>query len=835
MAQLETYRRKRNFGRTPEPDGGVGADARGGKRRFVIHKHAARRLHYDLRLEDEGVLRSWAVPKGPSMRPGEKRLAVQVEDHPLEYGAFEGVIPAGEYGAGTVMLWDQGHWRELRRAAGRLDFVLEGAKLRGNWSLVRMGGKAGEGGKNWLLIKRSDASATADGAGQPDDDRSVVTGRTMEEIERGLSSGESRGRGASLSSLLRNAQGARRSRMPVSPRPQLATLVSEAPQGEGWIHEIKFDGYRVLAWVKAGEVKLITRNGLDWRARFAPIGDELAAITEHEMILDGEVVAFASDGVSRFPLLQESLKTGRTGDLTYQVFDLLYLDGFDLRATPLGERKRILHHLLEKSALSLVRYTDHVAGSGREFHAHSCELGLEGVVCKRVDSLYREKRSADWLKVKCVKHQEMVVGGYTAPKGGRSAFGALLLGAFREGRLIYSGKVGTGFSEAQLQLLGGKLARLEQPQSPFHDPPAATGVRWVRPRLVVDIRYTQWTREGRLRHPVFRGLREDRDPEDISMPESRTGRGAGARRAAASPNRVRVEGVALTHPERVLYPHQGITKLGLAEYYAAVSDWILPQLRHRPLSLLRCPQGRGKQCFFQKHPQQSLAPDVPQVAIEEKAGPATYLYIDQPADLIALVQAGTLELHVWGSRVDDLERPDLLVFDLDPAVDVAWAAVREAALSLRERLRSFGFESFVRTTGGKGLHLVVPLQPSADWATAKAFARAVAAAHAHDDEQHFTVNPSMRQRDGRIFIDYLRNSRGATAIASYSTRARAGAPVAVPLRWSELGPRLRNDRYSVVNLPRRLAALRSDPWQDFEAARRPLTRTLLRRSAPGGD
>ncbi len=830
MADLDSYRKKRDFARTPEPAGAASPEVGGARRRFVVHKHAARRLHYDFRLEDDGVLRSWAVPKGPATRPGEKRLAVQVEDHPLEYGEFEGVIPAGEYGAGTVMLWDKGHWQELRRSSGRLDFLLEGTKLRGHWSLVRMRGKAGDGGKNWLLIKRSDAAATSADGDKTMHERSVISGRTMDEIQRGLEAKPARGSSA-LIGLLHNADGVGRSRMPAAPRPQLATLAAEAPEGGAWIHEIKFDGYRIVARIKDGNATLFSRNGLDWSARFVEIGAELAAISGHNAILDGEVIAVGRDGVSRFALLQEALKKARTAHLIYQVFDLLYLDGFDLKDTALGVRKRILRQLLAATESVHVRYTDHVSVSGREFHAHSCELGLEGIVSKRLDSRYRERRSADWLKVKCARHQEMVIGGFTAPKGTRSAFGALLLGAFRDGALIYAGKVGTGFNEAQLQLLGEMLAGLEQSQSSFKDPPSAAGVRWVQPRLVVDVEYTEWTRDGRLRHPVFRGLREDRNAQEIIMPEPQTGPserpGAGPRPAVR--NGVRLAGVALSHPERVLYPQQGITKLALAEYYAGLSEWILPQVRNRPLSLLRCPQGRRKHCFFQKHPQ-SLAADVPQVEIEEKAGPAPYLYISKPADLVSLVQAGTLELHVWGSRVGDIERPDILVFDLDPAADVTWSAVLDAALSLRDRLHSLGLESFARTTGGKGLHLVVPLRPRADWDMAKAFARGVAAAHASDDRTRFTVNPSKSRRVGRIFIDYLRNSRGATAIASYSTRARPGAPVAVPVRWDELGPRMTSDRYTIDSVRRRLAALRADPWEDFESARRPLTKALLRRA-----
>jgi bifunctional non-homologous end joining protein LigD len=875
LARLEEYRKKRNFERTPEPAGRQRRTAGGQGGVFVVHKHAARRLHYDLRLEHDGVFESWAVPKGPSLDPGEKRLAVKVEDHPLEYGDFEGVIPAGEYGAGTVMLWDRGRWRAKKRSDGHLDFELEGHKLRGAWTLVRTGNSQGgvrpakrgvrpakggvrpakRGADNWLLIKRSEGRNRAEPQlhGALPEDASVATGRTMKQIAADRSRVWSRrGEAAAAGSLADPAAvaGAAQARLPEALRPQLATLAATAPQGDDWIHEIKFDGYRIIARIQAGHVRLQSRNGKAWTDRFPEIATLLANLPVDAALLDGEVVAMAPNGTSSFRHLQEALSSGRTNGLSYQVFDLLHLNGFDLTAAAQLDRKRTLASLLEAAGFvgsARVRYTDHITGKGPEFFAHACRLGLEGIVCKRTTARYSEGRNKHWLKVKCKRNEELVVGGFTDPAGSRSGFGALLLGYYqgRQGRrLTYAGRVGTGFSDRQLRALHRRLRALEIAQSPFETPPDR-GLHWVKPELVAEVEFTEWTREGLLRHPTFRGLREDRDPQEIRMERAATTPGSGpgtprkplapppkgsrtapAKGASAAPDKV--AGVRLTNPERVLYPEQGITKLDLAHYYEEIADWILPQLQGRPLSLLRCPQGHNHTCFFQKHPQQTMASHIPRVKIREKSGIKTYLYAQSVADLVALVQAGTLELHVWGSRVDDLERPDIVVFDLDPAPDLAWQELVRTARDLRERLGALGLEAFVRTTGGKGLHVVVPLVPERDWDEVKAFAHGVARGLADDEPRRFTTNMSKARRHGRIFLDYLRNGRGATAIASYSTRAREGAPVAVPLRWNELSGAMTGSRYDIYGLRRRLNSLRADPWQDFDAARRPLTREMLK-------
>jgi bifunctional non-homologous end joining protein LigD len=900
LARLDEYRRKRDFRRTPEPAGQSRGRAKGAGGSFVVHKHAAQRLHYDLRLEQDGVLRSWAVPKGPEIDPGEKRLAVEVEDHPLEYGEFEGVIPKGEYGGGTVMLWDRGRWRPLHEPEeDRIEFVLEGQKLSGSWTLVRMSGERSDGGKNWLLIRHKLDKATGKRAVRHDparngkaraeeaaEERSVVSGRTMKQIAsdrdavwtseglQGEVPGAKRPEAGSVA-------GARKHTLTEEPEPQLATLVDEAPGGDGWLHEIKFDGYRILARIERKregrdeEVTLISRNGKDWTGRFPEIAALLAGLPGDEALLDGEVVAFEPDGSSSFRRLQEALSAERTDRLVYQAFDLLHLDGYDLSRSLQAERKRALERLLAGAgfgASGTVRFTDHLTGKGPAFLERVCGLGLEGIISKRRDAPYRGGRGRAWLKVKCTRHEELLVGGFTEPAGSRSGFGALLLGAYdEEGRLVYTGKVGTGFGERQLRDLHARLRELEVDEPPFDPAPPGRGVHWVEPQLVAEVEFSEWTRDGALRHPSFRGLREDKDPSEIVLPaEARAGTAAGAEpgpaTGAAAKDRRKVQGVAkggaakggaegaggksgwkrqvrpgagrpgkdeavvagvrLSSPDRVLFPEQGVTKLALAEYYEDIEEWILPFLRERPLSLVRCPQGRADGCFFQKHPTEEMAPEVPRIEIEESDGPAPYLYIGSLPDVIAMVQQGVLELHVWGSRVDDVEHPDILVFDLDPSPEVPWSEMLRVARELRERLQELGLESFVRTTGGKGLHLVVPLVPKLAWDEAKEFAQAVAQAHQQDDRSRITTNMSKAKRRGKIFLDYLRNGRGATAIASYSTRARPRAPVATPVRWDELGGALRPDRYDVDNLRRRLAALRSDPWEGFDDSRRAITRKM---------
>lgn len=894
MAKLEEYRRKRDFRKTHEPAGGVGAatsstDASSGER-YVMHKHAASHDHFDLRLEQDGVLKSWALPKGPSLEPGEKRLAVEVEDHPLDYGDFEGVIPEKSYGGGTVMLWDHGRWQPTGKCdRHRIDFTLDGKKLRGTWTLTRMTGAKQKSDKNWLMIKRhDDEGPQAQALEINDDDRSVVSGRTMRQIaedvdntwqaqtsdERARHEDQQSGREGDQETdshanppvpswHARKVKGARRQPLPREVNPQLATLVDRVPQGGDWIHELKFDGYRLMVRFDRGEVSLITRNSKDWTHRFPELARRMQQLPVEQALLDGEVVALASDGVSSFRRLQEALSAGNTRGLIYQAFDLLHLDGHDLTRVALGQRKQLLAELLEAAGFDdagRIRYSDHIDAQGEAFHERACRLGLEGIISKRVSSHYHGTRSKQWLKVKCANHEEFVIGGYTEPGGSRSGFGALLMGAFDDrNRLVYAGRVGTGFSKRLLETLSVTLRELETPQSPFAGSvPNSRGVHWVRPEQVIEVEFAERTRDGRLRHPAFRGLREDRNPEEIHMASgkdenhettsashasksSRPGagktgdsRGKRARSASSrSGQTAQVLGVRLTHADRVLYPEQGLTKLDLARYYEEIQDWVMPHLARRPLALMRCPEGRDNECFFQKHPRVAIPDSVPRVDIDEKKGTGEYLYVESAADLVALVQAGALEIHPWGSRVGDLERPDNLVFDLDPDPGVAWSEIVRVARSLRDRLASLGLESFARVTGGKGVHLVVPVSPEAGWDDAKAFAKALAEQHAKAEPKRLTTNMAKAQREGRIFIDYLRNGRGATAVASYTVRAREGATVCVPVRWDELNGKLKPDRYTVRNLPRRLASLREDPWSGFDDARRAISARM--RQAVGLD
>lgn len=824
MEKLSTYRQKRDFKRTPEPGGGGDARPGIGDPIYVIHKHDASRLHFDLRLEQDGVLRSWAVPKGLSLKVGEKHLAVAVEDHPFEYKDFEGTIPQDEYGGGTVMIWDRGHWRPTKEKAGHIDFELNGEKLAGSWTLVQMADKAGDGGKNWLLIKRRDKKKARKPAPPDDNDVSVASGRTMEEIARGTAPEERQEVAVAHAAEL---DGARNKALPASPALELATLGQQAPAGDDWLHEIKFDGYRLLARLDRGSVRLLTRNAQDWSGRFPALCKQLAALDVERALLDGELVSLDDTGISRFAVLQEAISESRTDALVYFVFDLLYLDGFDLKKVALGERKRALLALLGGEQSGLIRYTDHVVGNGPEFFDKACENGLEGIISKRIDSLYSGGRSKQWRKTKCVKDAEFVVGGYTDPGGARRGFGALLLGAYDDdGGLAYTGRVGTGFSDRQLAALHKTLQALEIRKRPFRETiPDSSGVHWVRPTLVVDVTFTERTRDGRLRHPSFRGLREDRNADEILLhpkpaPPKRS-------KTRVRDRGDRIAGVRLSNPNRVLYERAGITKLDLARYYESIADWILPQLMDRPLSLLRCPSGEGN-CFFQKHPRDAIDTSVPRVDIVEKHGTRTYVYVHVLADLIALVQAGTLELHPWGSRVDNVDKPDLIVLDLDPSPEIQWAEVLRVAGTLRERLERIGLTPFVRLTGGKGLHLVVPLRRRDGWDAVKAFARAVCEAHVRDEPKKLTANMSRTRRRGRIFLDYLRNGRGATAIASYSTRAHPHAPVSVPVRWEELNEALKSDHYRVDTLPQRLAALREDPWAEFDSARRQITKAMRR-------
>jgi bifunctional non-homologous end joining protein LigD len=778
VPSLETYRKKRDFKKTKEPSGAARPRKNGASTHklkglsYVVQRHDARRLHYDFRLELDGALLSWAVPKGPSLDPSVKRLAVETEPHPLEYGSFEGEIPKGEYGAGTVAIWDRGTWvpegdpkKDYDR--GRLSFTLKGDRLQGSWHLVRT--RQGEKGqKIWLLFKSRDEHA-------------------------------------------RNGEAAP---LAQAPEPELATLVDSAPAGDDWAHELKFDGYRVLVRLDHGTVTLLTRNGNDWTDRMPALARAFRHWKADSAIVDGEVVVLDEKGRSDFQKLQNSLSLENDATLVYYAFDLLHLDGRDLRPLPLLERKRELAALLRENAGKsggTVRLSEHVVGQGGEFFRKACELGVEGIVSKRASAPYRAGRGRDWLKVKCLLRQEFVVIGFSAPAGSRSHLGALLLGIERDGKLTYSGRVGTGFSEQSLAELAKKLAPLVVREPEVAGTPRGAevrGVRWVKPELVAEVAFTGFTTDGLLRHPTFQGLREDKPAAEVK-PEIEP-KAAGKRGRTAPPTPI---SYPLTNPDKVLYPEQGITKRELLDYYALVAERLLPHVRNRPLTLVRCPNGRGKPCFFQKHPGAGTPDGIRSVAIREKDGKAPYSVIDDEQGLFGLVQLGSLEIHTWGSRADDFEHPDLLVFDLDPDPALDFGAVVDAALLLRRTFEAAKLESFVKTAGGKGLHVCVPIAPDLDWTTIKEFSSRVAEGLAHNDPKRYVATATKTKRTGKIFIDYLRNARGATFVAPYSTRAREGAPVAVPLEWDELTPKLRPDQFTLRNLAERLRTLARDPFE----------------------
>lgn len=854
---LEVYRKKRDFAVTPEPRGGRVAKRRGKKLAFFVQKHAARRLHYDFRLELDGVLLSWAVPKGPSLDPRDKRLAVHVEDHPMEYGDFEGVIPAKQYGAGAVLLWDRGTWHPVEDAAtgyarGKLKFVLEGEKLRGGFTLVRTHGRYAEtsgDAKPWLLIKEDDehARSALHESVVEAHPNSVTSGRSIAEIaadpDREWHSNRSV---AENVKQMKKAPGRRRSRraqaarvagavvseLPQQLEPQLATLVKDPPTGERWLHEMKHDGYRMLCRIAdGGEVRIVSRSGRDWTETFAAIARLVQRLPLRSAWLDGEIVVLDREGRSSFQALQNALSGGRDADFAYFLFDLPYLDGHDLRAAPLLERKRLLESLLE-GAPEALRYSAHVVGSGPEFFARACELGVEGAVAKRIDGPYAAGRGRDWVKIKCSRRQEMVIVGYTDATSGGGGFGALHLGIHQpDGTLRYAGKVGTGFTAASASSLQRKLEALAVAKPQLANPPGGAEARrshWVRPELVAEVEFTEWTDDGTLRHPSFKGLRADKAaadvveerPQETPRDDERTSR---AKRKGGDV----VAGIAISNPEKLLYPDAGLAKRDLALFYETIGDWILPHVRSRPLTLVRCPNGWQEKCFYQKSAAGSH-PALDSVEVRTSEGPAQYLVANSVAAIVATLQMGALELHPWGSTSAALYLVDRITFDIDPDDDLAWDAVVEAAIIVRTLLEKLGLESFPKTTGGKGLHVVLPVMPTLGWEDTKGFCKTVADLLCQTFPDRFTPSISKASRRGRIFIDYLRNAEGATAVAAYSLRARANAPVSTPIAWSELARRdLRFDHFNVKTVPRRLARAKGDPWKDFFAVRQAITPSIM--------
>jgi bifunctional non-homologous end joining protein LigD len=866
LVALEDYKKKRDFSKTPEPPG----EARPpGGSSYCIQKHAASRLHYDFRLELEGVLLSWAVPKGPSFDPRDKRLAMRVEDHPVEYGSFEGVIPEGEYGAGAVVLWDRGTWTPvvdpgLALRKGELKFQLQGEKLVGKWALVKI---KGDDPKAWLLVKDKDEHARSSVeldivSARPE---SVLSGRGLAEVaaERdrlwrsksvgaggevdpgGPAEGEG---GARL--RLADLEGAVRGPLPRTQPLALATVVEAPPPGDEWLHEIKHDGYRIVARIDEGDVRLVSRNGKDWTKEFPQVARAASRLPAGTALLDGEVAAVLPSGKTSFHALQR--RADKATPLVYFVFDLLHLDGWDLRKARLLERKAVLRRLLE-SAPDTFRYSDHVRGRGPEFFDQARRAGLEGVVSKRADAPYREGRGADWLKSKCRLTQEMVVGGWTLPSDGRDSIGALHVGFHEDGRLVYAGKVGSGFSEHLLADLKHRLEARRRDTCPFADvpPEMRRGSRWVEPDLVAQVEFEEWTDEGRMRQPVFLGLREDRDARHVVRERPGTVEGGGvdtvtagrpwealrrhaARTVAASGEEVvELLGVRLTHPDRVYYPDLGFTKLDLALYYVSIADKALPLLEGRPLTLVRCPDGVGGETFYQKRAGSWTPPQLRRFAVPGTA--EEHMYVDSVPGLVALAQAGILEVHPWNARLARLEQPDQVILDLDPDEALPFSRVAAAARRVRALLSETGLESFVKTTGGKGLHVCVPLLPERGWEELEELTRAVAQRLARDEPEVFTANMAKAQRKGKVYVDYLRNVRGANAVGAFSTRAREGAPVSVPVEWDELDRLSGPTDHTVADVPLRVLeqgqGRAADPWARYLEVKQRVPASLTRELA----
>ena len=915
--QLARYRSMRDFHVTAEPAGKAPKKSKAASALpFVIQKHAASHLHYDFRLGWNGVLKSWAVAKGPSLNPKDRRLAVQVEDHPMEYGGFEGIIPQGQYGGGTVMVWDQGTWQpqsgfEDVTAAlrdGELKFELDGTKLKGKWVLVRMaskpGSKWGSSSKpNWLLIKEHDSFERGPGDAAITDEQpnSAVTGRSLEQIaaqedhvwnsKETAKPGQAWYRQSPKSSKLTRSKlkaeqkpaaatiaksiATTLAKLPKETQPdfippQLALEATAPPSGGDWLHELKLDGYRIQARKSGAKVALLTRKGLDWTHRMTAVAAAVAQLATQSVTLDGEVVVLGADGNSSFADLQASFQNDAKHPLTYFVFDLLHLNGRNTRNLPLRERKRLLSDLLtgawkgtgfspsvemrNKQGASapeeVLRLSEDIAGDGAAIFRHACELNAEGIVSKRADAPYRGTRNSDWLKSKCLREQEFVIGGYTLSTEGKDRIGSLLLGYYETAKhgkkahkqLIYAGRTGTGFTQRLKRDLLTLLSKLERQSPAFESvpPDARRGAVWVKPRRVAQVRFATWTADGLVRQAAFLGLRDDKPPAEVVReeptvaPQPKSSRAERTRSSHSTPPATKaalkapksapkatssgINAVRMTHPDKVLDPQSGVTKRQLAEYYTAIAPYMLPHIVGRPLSLVRCPDGAGKPCFFQKHVNSMLPPGIGTVQVPDKKTrkPEPYITLEAghatPETLAGFAQMGVLEVHPWGSRNADLEHPDRLILDLDPDESLPWAVLAAAAADVRKRLKKLGLESFLKLTGGKGLHVVAPIQPTLTWDELKAAAHRLVLAMERDQPGLYLTRMTKSARAGKIFLDYLRNERGATAVAPFSPRARLGLHVSLPLPWSALKqPHL--PVFSVHDFDGWKNRLRADPWK----------------------
>ncbi len=802
--KLNEYNQKRNFEKTFEPEGIAENSVE--ILRFVVQHHMARKDHYDLRLEWNEVLLSWAVPRGPSYDTHDKRLAVQVEDHPLEYRNFEGTIPKGEYGGGVVMLWDEGFWEPhgnvkngLRE--GMLKFVLKGKRLKGKWALVRLQAKVGEKKDNWLLLKEKDEYVkNTDGISEFS--TSIRTGRTMTEIERGEDE-----------KIIRN---------PFSKADvQLAKLVNTIPKDEDWIYELKYDGYRIIAFVEGNSVRLITRNGNDYTRWFHDVATSLIDLAAgRAMILDGEMTITDASGKTDFQALQNYMNNPKDKNLTYIVFDLLALDGSDLRGYHLIDRKEMLETLMKDTSKSLY-YSRYVRGNGKESFAAACEAGMEGIVGKKTDSVYSGNRNGDWIKLKCDKRQEFVIGGYTLSDKRTSGVSSLLLGVYEGEELIYAGRAGTGLSESDMKILEEKFHNIKRIDPPFNNAPnpkSKEKITWLEPELVAEIKFAEWTKENLLRQASYKGIRTDKNPKDIRNEKAEDEKKLQSsskeveKPMEVNTNGVIIEGIKITNPDKVMFDDPVITKADVVQYYKKVSERMLPYVSYRILSAVRCPKGITQTCFYKKHPG-SDSKGIDTIPIATSRGETEdYFYIKNASGLISEVQRGTLEFHIWGSRVDELEMPDVMVFDLDPDEGMELSRVRQGVLDIKSILAELSLNSYLKTSGGKGYHVVVPLRPIVTWNTFHDFARRVAEVMEQKWPDRYTSNVRKAKRSGKIFIDWIRNGRGATSIAPYSIRARKGAKVSMPIQWDELYT-VAPDGVNIADALLRISG--NDPWKDF--------------------
>jgi bifunctional non-homologous end joining protein LigD len=787
---LKKYFSKRNFKITDEPHGRVRKS--GPKLIYVIQKHHARRLHYDFRLEWEGTLKSWAVPKGPSLNPKDKRLAVEVEDHPIDYATFEGDIPKGQYGGGHVIVWDQGYWDPIGDIdaglkKGHIDFQLNGEKLQGRWSLIRL--REGEmGKKNWLLLKKNDEAARTDYDVTEEEPDSV--------LKKGRRASK---KAAAKKKSFKKENKPRLDAPPEFVKPQLATLVEEVPTGDDWIHEIKFDGYRTLCRVDQDDVRLLTRTAQDWTSKYGPMAKEAKKIPADSALLDGEMVWVDDKGQSHFQGLQNALSEKNYRRIVYYVFDILFLNGQDLRDVPLVDRKALLEKLLKSSKSRKILYSRHWTNQGPAMYRKSCEMKLEGIISKKARSKYHSGRDGDWLKNKCTLRQEFVIGGYTDSPRADRPFGALLMGAYNgDGKLHYLGKVGTGFTGETLHDLKKRIAPLEVDASPFVNNPKVAQAHWVKPKLAGEVEYRTWTADGLLRQASFQGLRLDKKARDIHV---------------EVPEPVE-EAVKITHPDRLVYPESDIKKIDVVDYYEAVAPLIMPFLKDRPLAILRCQDTFAAGCYFQKHATGRNLVGIGSKPVHYKDKKDTAIVVESKEDLLELIQAGTLELHGWNGRFEHIEKPDQIVFDLDPESLKLWPAVVETALLIRDMLERLGLKSFVKVTGGKGLHVHVPIEPRYSWDQVKAFAKSLMRVLEEEQPKKYTTNMIKTKRTGKIFLDYLRNGYGATAVIPYSLRARAGAPVALPIPWSAVKTSLSPAEYDLKDVLK-MVKKRKDPWAGY--------------------